>query len=99
MNEIKNISGKDIARNFSRKLSLVFGFMVVPPADFRAFDTVSPVPDYIEANPKQSLPLTTCLNAPLCPITDNGRLADTKSRDRRQIRNLIEANRTSERLK
>ena len=50
----------------------------VAPATHGVFDTVFLPPDYIEANPKQRNPLITCPNAPLCPLTDNGRLADTK---------------------
>jgi hypothetical protein len=80
MIETQNISGKNIALCCGRKQISPSGSSVAPPTTHRVFDTVFPSPDYIEANPKQSLSLTTSLtNAPQYPLTDTGGLADFNS--------------------
>jgi hypothetical protein len=81
MNKTQNISGKNIALYCGRKQFNPSDSFVALPTTYRVFDTVFPSLDYIEANPKQSLSLTTCLtNAPHYPITDNGGLAELNSR-------------------
>jgi hypothetical protein len=75
--------------------------LAVPPVRHGFLIQFSPEPDYIEADPKQSLSLITSLtNAPQYPLTDTGGLAELNSQEsgKRQIRNFIKANRTLERI-
>jgi len=80
--KFQEISSYKIALCAGRELSPAERMsQFVAPATHGVFDTVFLPPDYIEANPKQRLSLTTSLtNAPQYPLTDTGGLADLNSR-------------------
>ena len=80
MSKIENISGI-MPVVLTGNYQPVPDSLAVPPVRHGFLIQFYPEPDYIEANPKQSLSLTTSLtNAMLCPITDNMGLADLISR-------------------